>query len=147
VVVALAVVVVFVGEVVVVDGASVSVDEPEEVDVTGALLGAVARIAGGNQSSRRRADSKFNWLTANVPRAPLDADASMVIIDTRRQDVTASVTILGKRCVVLPLRNRLSVPLLILNRFTDQNHVATYALPTNAQIRLLCERIREYFPL
>jgi hypothetical protein len=82
--------------------APVSMDELEEGDFTGALLGAVTGV-----------DSKFDRFVVNVPRPPLVADASMVIIVTRRQDVTASVTILGKRCVVLPLRNRLILPLLM----------------------------------
>lgn len=70
-----------------------------------------------------------------------------MIIVTRRQDVTASVTFLGKRYLVLLLRNRSSVPLLMLNRLTDQEHVATYAIPTDAQFRFLCEEMIEYFPL
>lgn len=32
----------------------------------------------------------------------------------------------------------------MLNKFTDQNHDATYAVPTNAQLRLLTQMIREY---
>ena len=38
------------------------------------------------------------------------------------------------------------VPLLMLNKFTDQSHVTNNAIPTNTQIRLLCGVIRYYPP-
>lgn len=113
-------------------------------------------FAGGDQGCQRPADpvnclkldvevsvdSRFARLD-RLPWAKLDADASIVIIVTRTKDVTASVMILRMRWVVLPLKNWLSWPLFMLNKFTDQNHDATYAVPTNAQNCFLTELIRE----
>jgi hypothetical protein len=47
------------------------------------------------------------------PCAKLEAEASMLIMATRTQEETASVTILGNRCEVLPLIICLNVPLLM----------------------------------
>lgn len=90
---------------------------PEDVVDDAPLDVAVGSVVG-DQGCQRPADP-VNWLKLNVdvsvdsrfvrlegsPCAKLDADASIVIIVTRTQDVTASVMILGKRCVVLPLKN------------------------------------------
>jgi len=61
-----------------------------------------------------------------LPWPLLDAEASTAIMATRTDDVTASVTIFGNRCAVLPLRNCLNEPLFMRNKFTDSNHTSTY---------------------
>lgn len=67
-------------------------------------------------------------------RAEVDAEASMLIIAKKTQDVTPKVTNLGIRCAVWPLKKIwLSVPLSMGSKFTYTNHIATYSFSTNAQ--------------
>jgi len=78
-------------------------------------------------------DVTYTTFEDALPCPSPDADASMPIMPTSTQDVTASVTTFGKRCAVLPLMNFLNKPLSMAYKFTASNHTSTYVVPTNSQ--------------
>lgn len=65
-----------------------------------------------------------------------DADASMAIIETNIEVVSASVTNFGTRCVVLVVSIFLSEPLSMTYKFTDPHHAYLYCDSTIAQLCL-----------
>jgi hypothetical protein len=66
-----------------------------------------------------------------------DADASRLTIATRRQDETASVMTLGRRCVVFARKKFLNVPLYMWYKFAVSNHTTPYDVSTVSQFSLM----------
>jgi len=103
---------------------------------------------------RPDSDAKtYAWVVAPVTAGvvPLgDAEASMAIIATSAQEVTARVMTFGKRCVVSRLTNLVIEPLSMVHKFTGSNHSYAYGDTTFTQHRLTAPFIRtfgEYFVL
>ena len=67
-----------------------------------------------------------------------DADASILTIPTRRQDETASVMTLGRRCVVFARKKFLNEPLYMEYKFAVSNHTTPYDVSTVSQISTAC---------
>jgi hypothetical protein len=63
-----------------------------------------------------------------------DADASMAIIVTNMEVVSASVSNFGTRCVVFVVSIFLSEPLSMTNKFPDPHHAYLYRDSTIAQL-------------
>jgi hypothetical protein len=81
---------------------------------------------------------------AELPCPLLDAEASMAIMLTSTQEVTASVTTFGNRCEVLPLTKFLNKPLSMAYKFTAPNHTSAYVVPTNTQFCCIPFVTRKY---
>jgi hypothetical protein len=117
-------------------------------------------VAGGavvemEEAIDQRAKSPENWLLtdsdASVQAAfertefeslpPMDdAEASIFTIATRRQDETASVMTLGRRCAVFARKKFLNVPLYMKYKFAVSNHTTAYEVSTVPQFSLMLPR-------
>jgi hypothetical protein len=89
-------------------------------------------------------DVTYVTFEAELPGPLLEAEASMAIMPTSTQEVTASVTTLGNRCAVLPLMNLLNEPLSMAYKFTAPNHTSAYVVPTNTQFCCIPFVTRKY---
>src|SRR5665213_9520 len=151
-------VVVVVGGLVVVVGAVVVAGVPPPapvppvmvLPVTAVVAAVGERVGNGEESVVHRLASPENWpslsLEARVRttfertaleslalNADADAEASMLIIVKRTQDATASVRILGMRCVVFARKNLVSEPLYMQYKFAFSNHTSIYEISTLTQ--------------
>jgi hypothetical protein len=126
---------------------------PPPVAVDVAVVGNVAVEI--EETIDQRAKSPENWLLmgsdasvqATFERAEFeslppiaDAEASIFTNATRRQDETASVMTLARRCVVFARKKFLNVPLYMKYKFAVSNHTTTYEISTVPQISLMLPR-------
>jgi hypothetical protein len=89
------------------------------------LIGALRRELNATSADFVCAATDVDKLVDTAEVVPteirVEAEASIVTIAARTEEATASVTIFGNRCEVLPLRNWINVPLFMLPKSQSQD--------------------------